>query len=75
MHYFEIISDIFDLDKDSINDDLYLQEIESWDSMNHMQLIAGLEDEYKIIFTGDEIADIKKIGDIKNLLIKKEINL
>ena len=75
MNFNEIISEIFNIEKDKILDDLELQNIESWDSMAHMELIAVIEEEYNFIFTGDEIADIKKIGDIKEIILKNNKNL
>ena len=42
-----------------------------WDSMTHMFFITKLEEEYGIELTGDEIADMDTIGDIKKVLISK----
>jgi len=75
MHFTEIISDIFNIEKDKIFDDLELQNIESWDSMAHMELISTIEDTYELTFTGDEIVDIKKIGDIKEIILRNKKNL
>ena len=65
-----LISEIFSLNEDQIHDELELKAIESWDSMAHMELIASLEASYEIALSGDEIIDIKKIGDIKQVIIR-----
>ena len=41
-----------------------LADIASWDSLKHMDLIAALEDELAVEFTGDEIADMLTVGAI-----------
>jgi acyl carrier protein len=49
----------------TITDDLLLRDIGSWDSMAHMVLITNLEGHFGFQFTGDQIADIQSIGDIR----------
>ena len=48
-----------------------LKEFSNWDSMNHMILITQIESEFDIQFTGDEIADLKTVGCILNLVDNK----
>ena len=48
-----------------------LRDFSNWDSMNHMILITQIESEFDIQFTGDEIADLKTVGCILNLVDNK----
>ena len=48
-----------------------LKEFSNWDSMNHMILITQIESEFDIQFTGDEIADLKTVGCILNIIDNK----
>jgi acyl carrier protein len=48
-----------------------LKDFSNWDSMNHMILITQIESEFDIQFTGDEIADLKTVGCILNLVNNK----
>lgn len=48
-----------------------LKDFSNWDSMNHMILITQIESEFDIQFTGDEIADLKTVGCILNLINNK----
>lgn len=65
----KIFSEVFGLPESSVVDSLALSDIPTWDSLVHMMLIVRLEETYQIQFTGDEIADIKSIGDIRSLLL------
>ena len=65
-----LLADIFSISEQEISDDLQLQSISSWDSMTHISLISGLEKKYEFQMTGDEIADIKTVQDIKEILQK-----
>ena len=46
-----------------------------FDSMNHMMFITELEGEFSIELTGDEIAEMVTIGQIKKVLISKGIDV
>lgn len=68
MSFEKIFAEIFILPEDSIVDDLVLNKIRTWDSMNHMLLIIRLEETYSVRLTGDEIADIKTVGNARKTL-------
>lgn len=69
----KIFSEIFSIPEDSITDNLVLNNIRTWDSMNHMLLIIRLEETYVVKLTGDEIADIKTVGDARKTLQKRGV--
>lgn len=62
-------SEVFLIPESSVVDSLVLGDIPTWDSLAHMMLIVRLEDAYQIQFTGDEIADIKSVGDARSALL------
>ncbi|MGJ8645386.1 MAG: acyl carrier protein [Marinomonas colpomeniae] len=51
----EIMSDIFKIDVDSINDETVIGNVEKWDSLGHMNLVAALEDEFDIVLDDEDI--------------------
>jgi len=65
----KIFSEVFMLPEASVVDALSLSDIPTWDSLAHMMLIVKLEETYQIQFTGDEIADIKSVGDVRSALL------
>ncbi|MBS4096589.1 MAG: acyl carrier protein [Sulfuricella sp.] len=65
----KIFSEVFVLPESSIVDSLALSDIPTWDSLAHMMLIVRLEETYQIQFSGDEIADIKSVGDVRSALL------
>lgn len=60
----DIISRELKTDRGALTDDTALADIASWDSLKHMDLIAALEGDLGIEFTGDEIADMLSVGKI-----------
>ncbi len=60
----KIISETFQIKESSITSQTNMQDIDSWDSLTHMELIVSLEDEFSIEFTADEImamTDVEKV--------------
>lgn len=66
-----ILRDSLNVKESEIVDDAKLVDFGEWDSMAHMYFITKLEEAYSIELTGDEIADMRTIGDIKKLLTAK----
>ncbi len=64
----QIFSDVFSIPESTVNADLELRQISSWDSMSHMVLISRIEEVFNMQFTGDEIADLRCFGDVTNAL-------
>ncbi len=62
------IAETFALPEASVADGLALSDIPTWDSLAHMMLIVRLEQDYAIEFSGDEIADLRSVGDIRATL-------
>ena len=54
-----------------INDELMMAEVESWDSLQHMNLIASLEQTFAVEFTFDEIVLMQSVAEIKRVLKQK----
>ena len=63
-----IVAKVFAIPEETINDSLALRDIPSWDSMSHMMLIAKLEEDFSIELSGDEIADFRSVGDVREAL-------
>ena len=70
----EILSQVLGIDHKSISDSTKPEDIESWDSFNGLVLVTELEKNFDVIFTIDEISEVKNVGDIKKILKKHGIN-
>ena len=66
-----IISDVFDIDENLVQDDCSSDSLEQWDSMNHMNLIVALEEEFECEFDDDDIEYMLNFKIIKAKIEKK----
>ena len=67
----KIMSIIFDEDIVNISDDAEPLKIDQWDSINHLQLIVALEEEFEIKFSDDELTELLNLPLINNIIQQK----
>lgn len=68
----KILADTFRIRQDEITEELTMADVDTWDSLTHMELVANLESGLGIEFDGDEIAEMTSIGAILALVAKKK---
>ena len=71
----EILTDVFDVDKSDLTDETTPDELETWDSVTHMDIIARFEENFDIEFEVEEITEMDTIGNMKEVLRQKGIEL
>ena len=53
-----VISAVFEIPVNKIGEESSPDNIESWDSLKHMNMVVALEDEFNIQFTDDELIEL-----------------
>jgi len=54
-----------------LHDRLTAKDVPSWDSFNHVNLMLHIETQFKIRFANDEIASLRDVGELKQLIDRK----
>lgn len=67
----DIMSIVFDIEKEQIKDNSEPGLIENWDSLRHMNLIVALEEEFGIVFTDDEMTELLNMELITSIISDK----
>ncbi len=67
----DIFRDIFDDETLVIQDSTSSSDIDEWDSLNHINLIVAIEKDLKIKFSFEELATLKNVGAMVDLIIVK----
>lgn len=60
----EIIQDVFDDDSLVIVEETVAKDVAGWDSLNHLQLMNEIEDEFEIKFTMGEVQGFSNVGEL-----------
>ena len=69
----EIFSDVLDIDDLLISEDTTAADVEGWDSLTHITLIAEVEDQFDMEFAMKEVIGMKNIGEMIDIL-QREIS-
>ena len=60
---------------DEVNDDLSPDAIDTWDSLNQINLIGALEQEFGVQLVADNLADYQSVPALKQLLAQHGVTL
>ena len=63
-----IVANVMEVQVSQIDDESGPETIENWDSFRGLILFEELESKFNVKFTLNELLNIKKIKDIKNIL-------
>jgi acyl carrier protein len=58
----KIFIDVVDEDDIVLNESTTAQDVEDWDSLNHIQFVVAIEKYFDIKFTSAEIASWQNVG-------------
>lgn len=60
----EIMQDIFEVPPQAVTESTTYRDIPGWDSMNHIILIATIEDAVPVHFELDDYAELKSVAQL-----------
>jgi acyl carrier protein len=64
----EVFLDIFDLDDVTLIPKTTAADIEGWDSLNNIRLMATIESAFDVKFTTAEMTGLKNVGELVKVL-------
>lgn len=68
----DILKDIFDDNTIVITCETTANDIPEWDSLNHINIISTIENEFDVEFSMEEVINFKNVGDIVERIIEKK---
>ena len=73
MKLYEIVGNILGVDPKSLNEQSNAANVPQWDSLRHIEVIFAIESAYQVRFTMPEIASLRNLGDMRQLLVAKNV--
>lgn len=67
----EIFQDVFDDDTITVTDTTTADDIEEWDSLEHINLIAAVEQEFGMKFNMGQIVSMKNVGEMADIIMQQ----
>lgn len=66
-----VFREVFDDEEIEVLDVTTAEDIEDWDSFEHVNLIMAIEQAFHIKFGLDEVIDMKNVGDMVNAILER----
>ncbi|MBQ6602358.1 MAG: acyl carrier protein [Eubacterium sp.] len=71
----QVLAEQFNCDEDSITEDTNLKDDLGADSLDLLELVMALEEEYSLEIPAEELTDIETVGDVIDYLKTKGVEL
>jgi acyl carrier protein len=68
-----VFQEVFDDEDLEVTDEVSSKTLANWDSFAQVKLVVGLEEEFDVKFTTDEVATLSSVGQLKSALRAKGI--
>jgi acyl carrier protein len=69
-----IFRDVLDDDDLIITPATKAEDVDGWDSLAHIRLVVSIEKALGMRFSAEEVSSLENVGDLADLIIKKQAN-
>ncbi len=70
----EIFRNVFDDESIILQDETNAEDIDDWDSLEQINLIVAIENEFGMMFDMAEVADLANVGEMVDLILSRDEN-
>jgi acyl carrier protein len=64
----EVFRDVFDDRKITVDENTTADDIEDWDSLEHINLVEAVEQEFRMRFKMKEVSGMKNVGEMAGII-------
>lgn len=65
-----VFRDVFDDSSITVNDTTTANDIDDWDSLEHINLVVAVEKSFQIKFTMGEVSNFKNVGEMVDAIMR-----
>ncbi len=67
----EVFRDVFDDEEITVTDKTTADDIEEWDSLEHINLLAAVEQAFGIKFNMGQVVSMKNVGEMADIILSQ----
>lgn len=65
----EVFRDVFDDESITVTQTTTADDIEEWDSLEHINLLAAVEQEFSMKFNMGQVVSMKNVGEMADIIL------
>lgn len=65
-----VFQEVFDDETIEVNDDTTSEDIDDWDSFEHINLIVAVEEEFSIKIPMGKVVTMKNVGEMADIILQ-----
>ena len=70
--FIELFKETLEIEENSISRDTIFRDLDQWDSMAFLSVIAMIDEEYDVVIEGNDFKELKTIGDLIDEIGKRK---
>lgn len=70
--FIELFKENLEIEENNITRDTIFRDLDQWDSMAFLSIIAMIDEEYDVVIEGNEFKELKTIGDLIDEIEKRK---
>ncbi len=67
----KVFREVFDDDDITVTETTTSADIDDWDSLEHINLVAAVEQEFGMKFTMGQVVTMKNVGEMVDIILQK----
>lgn len=68
----EVFEEVFDDDSIHVTPETTANDIEDWDSLEHINLVVAIENRFGIKFKMNEVTSMKNVGEMVDIILERQ---
>lgn len=70
---YQVISEVLGIPADKITTGIRIHDVDTWNSLTHIELVVMIEDKFHVQLTEDEIVSMTSLGALQDILNKRGV--
>jgi acyl carrier protein len=71
--FLELIKEVFEIEDTSLDKDTFFRDLDSWDSLTHLSLIAMIDEEYGVTIEDDKFKTLMTLNDLFEEIQQRQV--
>ncbi len=73
--FITILTSVLGIPDSQVTDELSSESVDTWDSLNHINLIGALEQEFNVTLPAENLGDAMSVAKLKELLANHGVQI